>query len=67
MGDLNHMTIIPIIVGKNPLEEMGVAIIVNKWVWNAVLGCNLENDRMISVNFQDKPFNITVIKSMPDQ
>ena len=62
MGDLNHMTIIPIIVGKNPLEEMGVAIIVNKWVWNAVLGCNLKHNRMISVRFQGKPFNITVIQ-----
>ena len=35
---------------------------VNKRVWNAVLGCNLENDRMISVGFQGKPFNITVIQ-----
>ena len=35
---------------------------VNKRVWNAVLGCNLKNDRMISVRFQGKPFNITVIQ-----
>ena len=35
---------------------------VNKRVWNAVLGCNLKNDRMISVRFQRKPFNITVIQ-----
>ena len=35
---------------------------VNKRVWNAVLGCNLENDRMISVHFQGKPFSITVIQ-----
>ena len=35
---------------------------VNKRVWNAVLGCNLENDRMISVRFQGKPFNITVVQ-----
>ena len=35
---------------------------VNKRVWNAVLGCNLKNDRMISVRFQDKPFHITVIQ-----
>ena len=35
---------------------------VNKTVQNAVLGCNLKNDRMISVRFQDKPFNITVIQ-----
>ena len=39
----------------------GVAIIVNKGVLNAVLGCNLKNDRMISVHFQGKPFSITVI------
>ena len=38
----------------------GVAIIVNKRVQNAVLGCNLKNNRMISVHFQGKPFNITV-------
>ena len=36
---------------------------VNKRVWNAVLGCNLNNDRMISVYFQGKPFNITVIQA----
>ena len=36
---------------------------VNKRVWNAVLGCNLKNDRMISVHLQDKPFNITVIQA----
>ena len=39
----------------------GVAIMVNKRVRNAVLGCNLKNDRMISVRFQGKPFNITLI------
>ena len=47
-------------VGKNPLEE--VAIIVNKRVENAVLGCDLKNDKMISVRFQGKPFNIIVIQ-----
>ena len=36
---------------------------VNKRVWNAVLGLNLKNDRMIFVHFQDKPFNITVIRA----
>ena len=56
------MTIVSTTVGKNPLEEYGVAIIVNKRVWNAVLGCNLKNDRMISVRFQHKPFSITVIQ-----
>ena len=47
--------------GRNPSEK-GVAIMVSKRVWNAVLGCNLKNDRMISVHFQGKPFNITVIQ-----
>ena len=60
------MTIISTTVGRNPIEEMEqpslAAIIVNKKVWNAVLGCNLKNDRVISVCFQDKPFNITVIQ-----
>ena len=56
------MTIISTTVGRNPLEEMGVAIMVNKRVRNAVLGCNLKNDRMISVHFQGKPFNFTVIQ-----
>ena len=56
------MTIISTTVGKNPLEEMGIAIIVNKRVQNAVLGCNLKNDKMISVCFQGKSFNIMVIQ-----
>ena len=48
--------------GKESLKRHGVAIIVNKRVRKAVLGCNLKNDRMISVRFQGKPFNITVIQ-----
>ena len=44
------------------LRRNGVAIIVNKRVRNAVLGCNLKHDQMISVRFQGKPFNITVIQ-----
>ena len=48
--------------GHESLRRNGVAIMVNKRVWNAVLGCNLKNDRMISVCFQGKPFNITVIQ-----
>ena len=48
--------------GQEILRRNGVAIIVNKRVQNAVLGCNLKNDRMISVHFQCKPFNITVIQ-----
>jgi len=59
--NLTKMTIISTTVGKNPLEEISVAIIVNKRVRNAVLACNLKNDRMIPVHFQGKPFNITVI------
>ena len=47
--------------GQEALRKNGVAPIVNKRVQNAVLGCNLKNDRMISVCFQSKPFNITVI------
>ena len=56
------MTIISNTVGKNSLEKNGVAIMVNKRVRNAILGCNPQNDRMISVRFQGKPFNITVIQ-----
>ena len=48
--------------GQESLRRNQVAIIVNKRVWNAVLVCNLKNDRMISVHFQGKPFNITVIQ-----
>ena len=48
--------------GQESLRRNGVAIMVNKRVWNAVLGYNLKNDRMISVLFQGKPFNITVIQ-----
>ena len=48
--------------GQESLRRNGVAIIVNKRVRNAVLGCNLKKDRMISVRFQGKPFNITVIQ-----
>ena len=48
--------------GQESLRRNGVAIMVNKRVRNAVLGCNLKNNRMISVCFQGKPFNITVIQ-----
>ena len=48
--------------GQESLRRNGVAIMVNERVQNAVLGCNLKNDRMISVRFQGKPFNITVIQ-----
>ena len=48
--------------GQESLRRNGVAIMVNKRGQNAVLGCNLKNDRIISVHFQGKPFNITVIQ-----
>ena len=47
---------------QESLRRNGVAIMVNKRVRNAVLGCNLKNDRIISVHYQGKPFNITVIQ-----
>ena len=49
--------------GQESPRKNGVAIMVNKRVRNAVLGCNLKNDRMISVRFQGKPFNSTVIQA----
>ena len=49
--------------GQESLRRDGVPIMVNKRVRNAVLGCNLKNDRMISVRFQGKPFNIMVIQA----
>ena len=49
--------------GQESLRRNGGAIIVNKRVRNAVLGCNLKSDRMISVHFQGKPFNITVTQA----
>ena len=48
---------------QESVRRNGVAIMVNKRVQNAVLGCNLKNDRMISVCFQGKPFSITVIQA----
>ena len=49
--------------GQESLRRNGVAIMVNKRVQNAVIGCNLKNDRMISIRFQGKRFNITVIQA----
>ena len=49
--------------GQESLRRNGVAIMINKRVQNAVLGCSLKNDRMISVRFQGKPFDITVIQA----
>ena len=48
--------------GKESLRRNAVAITVNKRVWNAVFGCNLKNDRMISARFQGKPLSITVVQ-----
>ena len=48
--------------GQQSLRRNGVAIIINKRVWNAVLGWNLKNNKMICVHFQGKPFNMTVIR-----
>ena len=48
--------------GQEALRRNGVAIMVNKSVQNAVLGCNLRNDRMIFIRFQGKPFNISVME-----
>ena len=54
--------------GQESLRRNGVTIIVKKRVQNAVLGCSLKNERIISVHFQGKPFNITVIQVYaPDQ
>ena len=47
---------------QESLRKNGVAIMISKRVLNTVLGCNLKNDRVISVNFQGKPINITVIQ-----
>ena len=60
MGEFNSDDHYIYYCGQKSLRRNGVAIIVNKRVRNAVLGCNLKNDRTISVHFQGKPFNITV-------
>ena len=60
MGEFNSGDHYIYYCGQESLRKNGVALIVNKRVQNAVLGCNLKNDRMISAHFQDKPFNITV-------
>ena len=62
MGEFNSDDHYIYYCGQESLGRNGAAIIVNKTVWNAVLGCNLKIDRMISVHFQGKPFNITVIQ-----
>ena len=63
MGEFNSDDHYIYYCGQESLRRNGVAIMVKKRVRNAVLGCNLKNDRMISVRFQGKPFNITVIQA----
>ena len=63
MGEFNSDDHYIYYCGQEYLRRNGVAIMVNKRVRNAVLGCNLKNDRMISVCFQGKPFNTTVIQA----
>ena len=62
MGEFNSDNHYIHYCGQESLRRNRVALIVNKRVRNAVAGCNLKNDRMISVHFQGKPFNITVIQ-----
>ena len=62
MGEFNSDDHYIYYCGQESLRRNGVAIMVNKRVQNAVLGCNLKNDRMTSVCLQGKPFNITVIQ-----
>ena len=62
MGEFNSDDHYIYYCGQESLRRNGVSIIVNKRVQNAVLGCNLKNDRMVSVHFQGKQFNITVIQ-----
>ena len=63
MGEFNSDDHYIYYCGQESLRRNGIAIIVKKRILNAVLGCSLKNDRMISVHFQGKPFNITVIQA----
>ena len=60
MGEFNSDDHYIYYCGQESLRRNGIAITVNKRVQNAVTGCDLKNDRMISVHFQSKSFNITV-------
>ena len=62
MGEFNSDDLCIYYCGQESLRRNGVAIKVNRRVQNAALGCNLKNDRMISVRFRGKPFNIAVIQ-----
>ena len=63
MGEFNSDDHCIYYCGQESLRRNGVAIMINKRICNAVLGCNLKIDRMISVCFQGKPFNIMVIQA----
>ena len=65
MGEFNSDDHYIYYYGQEALRRNGVAIMVNKRVRNAVLGCNLKNDRMISVRFQGIPFSVRVIQVYP--
>ena len=68
MGEFNSDHHYIYYCGQESLRRNGVVIMVKIRVLNAVLGCNLKNDRMISVHFQGKPFNITINPSLcPNQ
>ena len=62
MGEFNSDDHYIYYCGQESFRRNGVAPIVNKRVQNAVLGCSLKNNRMISIHFQGKPFNVTVIQ-----
>ena len=62
MGEFNSDDHYIYYCGQESLRRNGVSIIVQKRVQNVVLGCSLKNDTMISVHFQGKPFNITIIQ-----
>ena len=62
MGDFNSDDNYIYYCGQESFRRNGVAIIVNKRVLNVVLGCNLKNNRIISVHFKGKPFNLRVIQ-----
>ena len=62
MGEFNSDDHYIYYCGQESLRRNGAALIVNRRVQNAVPGCNLKNDSMISVRFQGKPFNITIIQ-----
>ena len=62
MGEFNSNDHYIYYCGQESLRRNEVALIVNQRVWNAVIGCSLKNDRMISARFQGKPFNITAIQ-----